>query len=52
MIQAVEEIDCVVTRNLTVEQRNTNFHQLCAELAAQAVADGEVTDVADFGRAL
>jgi hypothetical protein len=52
ILQKVEEIDWVAIRNLTVEQRTANFHQLCAELAAQAVADGEVADVAAFGRGL
>jgi hypothetical protein len=51
-LQKVDEIDWESIRNLTVEQRNVNFHRLCDELAAQAVADGEVTDAADFGKGL
>jgi hypothetical protein len=50
--QKLEEVDWEKIRNLTVEQRNAKFLHHCEKLAAQALADGEVTDVADFGRAL
>jgi hypothetical protein len=48
----VEEPDWDVIRKLTPGQRKVNFDRRRAELAAQAVANGEVADAADFGRAL
>jgi hypothetical protein len=51
-MKSVEEIDWEAIRNLTVEQRNINFYRYRDELAAQAVAEGKVTEVAAFGRAL
>jgi hypothetical protein len=51
-MKSVEEIDWDAIRNLTIEQRNANFHRLCDELATQALADGAATDVATFGRGL
>jgi hypothetical protein len=50
--KSVEEPDWDVIRKLTPEQRKVNFDRRRAELAAQAFADGEVADAADFGRAL
>jgi hypothetical protein len=50
--KTVEEIDWDAIRKLTSEQRKFNFDRRRAELAAQAVADGGVADVATFGRAV
>ena len=47
-----EEAHWVAIRNLTPEQRRAKFLRHNDELAAQALAKGEVTDVAEFGRAL
>jgi hypothetical protein len=50
--KSVEEPDWDAIRRLTPELRKTNFLRHRAELAAQALATGEVTEVIDFGRAL
>jgi hypothetical protein len=47
-----EEPDWDAIRKLTPEQRRAKFLRHREELAAQALADGKITDVAVFGRAL
>jgi hypothetical protein len=45
-LKKVEEPDWDAIRKLTPEQRRVNFDRRRAELAAQAVANGEVADAA------